>query len=195
MRPLGTALLPSAKPRILLIDEIDKSDIDLPNDLLNIFEEGRFEIEELVRLKKELPSVNVRTAYTADFSHEIREGKVMCTTFPLVILTSNGERDFPAPFLRRCLRLTMKEPNKEQLVKIIVAHLGKEMADPENSEKLTDLALDELVNNFIEQRDRKTLANDQLLNALFMVTKGRIETKDGLIQQLLQDLGQVEQDE
>ena len=51
--PLGTALLPSDKPRVLLIDEIDKSDIDLPNDLLTIFEEGRFEIPELVRLKKE----------------------------------------------------------------------------------------------------------------------------------------------
>jgi MoxR-like ATPase len=193
--PLGTALLPSTKPRILLIDEIDKSDIDLPNDLLNIFEEGRFEIEELVRLKKEISTVNVRTAYTADISHKIIEGRVICTTFPLVILTSNGERDFPPPFLRRCLRLTMKEPEKEHLVKIIAAHLGKEIADPNNSTKLTDEALDDLVNNFIEQRDKKTLANDQLLNALFMVTKGRISTKDALIKQLLQDLGQVEEDE
>ncbi|BAY21534.1 ATPase-like protein [Calothrix sp. NIES-2100] len=193
--PLGTALLPSPKPRILLIDEIDKSDIDLPNDLLNIFEEGRFEIEELVRLKKEVPRVNVRTAYTADISHEIIEGRVICTTFPLVILTSNGERDFPPPFLRRCLRLTMKEPDKEQLVKIIAAHLGKEIADSEDSTKLTNEALDTLVDNFIAARDTKTLANDQLLNALFMVTKGRIDTKDGLIKQLLQDLGQVEEDE
>ncbi|MBX9258544.1 MoxR family ATPase [Desmonostoc muscorum CCALA 125] len=193
--PLGTALLPSPKPRILLIDEIDKSDIDLPNDLLNIFEEGRFEIEELVRLKKEIPSVNVRTAYTADISHEIIEGRVICTTFPLVILTSNGERDFPPPFLRRCLRLTMKEPDKEHLVKIIAAHLGKEIADPDNSTKLTNEALDTLVDHFLKERDTKTLANDQLLNALFMVTKGRIETKDGLIKQLLQDLGQVEEDE
>ncbi|MEH2334378.1 AAA family ATPase [Nostoc sp.] len=193
--PLGTALLPSTKPRILLIDEIDKSDIDLPNDLLNVFEEGWFDIEELVRLKKEIPKVNVRTAYTADKSHEIIEGRVICTTFPLVILTSNGERDFPPPFLRRCLRLTMKEPDKEQLVKIIAAHLGKEIADPDNSTKLTNEALDTLVENFMKERDTKTLANDQLLNALFMVTKGRIDTKDGLIKQLLQDLGQVEEDE
>ena len=42
--PLGTALLPSRKPRILVVDEIDKSDIDLPNDLLSVFEEGAFEI-------------------------------------------------------------------------------------------------------------------------------------------------------
>ena len=42
--PLGTALLPTNQPRVLLIDEIDKSDIDLPNDLLHVFEEGQYEI-------------------------------------------------------------------------------------------------------------------------------------------------------
>ena len=193
--PLGTALLPSEKPRVLLIDEIDKSDIDLPNDLLTIFEEGRFEIPELVRIKKDVKIAKVRTAYTADISAEIPEGRVICTTFPFVILTSNGERDFPPPFLRRCLRLTMKEPEKKHLVKIIAAHLGKEIAVAENSEKLTKPALDALVDNFIEQRKRETLANDQLLNALFMVTKGRISTQDRLIELLLQDLGQVEEDE
>ena len=44
--PLGTALLPR-RPRVLLIDEIDKADLDLPNDLLNVLEEGEFEIPEL----------------------------------------------------------------------------------------------------------------------------------------------------
>ncbi len=193
--PLGTALLPSKKPRILLIDEIDKSDIDLPNDLLTIFEEGRFEISELVRIKKEVKTATVRTAYTADNSADIIEGQVICTTFPFVILTSNGERDFPPPFLRRCLRLTMREPEKEHLIKIITAHLGEELKDPEKSDRLTDQALDTLVDDFIEKRKTETLANDQLLNALFMVTKGRISTKDALIKLLLQDLGQVEEDE
>ena len=197
--PLGTALLPSEKPRVLLIDEIDKSDIDLPNDLLTIFEEGRFEIPELVRIKEEVPTATVRTAYTDPEynSYKIPEGQVICTTFPFVILTSNGERDFPPPFLRRCLRLTMKEPDKKDLVKIIAAHLGEEIKDPEYPNKLNNQALNELVKNFIHRRDeeRKTLANDQLLNALFMVTKGRVSTEDPLIKQLLQDLGQVEEDE
>lgn len=59
--PLGTALFgrvaqteegkPVVYPRVLLIDEIDKSDIDLPNDLLHLFEEGEFEIPELARLE------------------------------------------------------------------------------------------------------------------------------------------------
>ena len=53
--PLGTALLPWRQPRVLLIDEIDKSDIDLPNDLLNVFEEGEFTIPELSRLGDRRP--------------------------------------------------------------------------------------------------------------------------------------------
>src|SRR5262249_6853717 len=57
--PLGTALLPRDRPRVLLIDEIDKSDIDLPNDLLHVFEEGRYEIPELVRAAPKQPRVRV----------------------------------------------------------------------------------------------------------------------------------------
>ena len=68
-----------------------------------------------------------------------------------MILTSNGERDFPPPFLRRCLRLTMKEPEKEHLIKIISAHLGKEIVNSKDSSKLNNEALDALVDNFIEK--------------------------------------------
>lgn len=46
--PWGMAFLPSVLPRVLLIDEIDKCDINLPNDLLNLFEEGNYENLELV---------------------------------------------------------------------------------------------------------------------------------------------------
>ena len=47
--PLGTVMLPSPIPRVLLVDEIDKSDLDLPNDLLSVFEDGYFRIPELLR--------------------------------------------------------------------------------------------------------------------------------------------------
>jgi MoxR-like ATPase len=200
--PLGTALLPSDKPRVLLIDEIDKSDIDLPNDLLTIFEEGRFEIPELVRLKQAVKTFNVRTAYTADTDkiHEIIDGEIICSNFPLIFLTSN----FPAPFLRRCLRLSMKEPDKTHLVKIINAHLQleTETKQDDNSKdtkpeklKLKDSDLDKLVDKFIEKREYETLANDQLLNALFMVTNHRDEDKTELIEKILQDLGEVAENE
>ncbi|MEU6106478.1 AAA family ATPase, partial [Streptomyces flaveolus] len=45
--PLGTALLPGEHPRVLLVDELDKGDVDLPNDLLTVFEEGEFEIPDI----------------------------------------------------------------------------------------------------------------------------------------------------
>ncbi|MDF5734049.1 MAG: MoxR family ATPase [Rhizonema sp. PD38] len=194
---LGTAFLPSTnkKTRILLIDEIDKSDIDLPNDLLSLFEEGRFEIPELVRIKEEVETVEVRTAYSdeteeitkGDISTPIKDGRVTCTDFPFVILTSNGERDFPAPFLRRCLRLTMKLPNKEELVKIVSAHLGEETAKSKD--------IDKLIQSFVNKQSTETLATDQLLNAIFMVVNGGLGTQDVLIERLLQDLGAVAEDE
>ena len=142
--PLGTALLPShcffdtkdatepleaiKKPRVLLIDEIDKSDIDLPNDLLHVFEEGRYLIPELERVEDKVPSPLVRTAFIEEGEPsygQIPGGRVRCDVFPLVILTSNGEREFPPPFLRRCIRLSMPAPNdRTRLRKIIRAHLG-----------------------------------------------------------------------
>ena len=195
--PLGTAFLPSKdkKPRILLIDEIDKSDIDLPNDLLSLFEEGRFEIPELVRIKEEVETLEVRTAYSdeteettkGDIRTPIKDGRVTCTDFPFVILTSNGERDFPAPFLRRCLRLTMKLPSENELVRIVTAHLGEETA------KNPDI--EQLIQNFVKKQSTETLATDQLLNAIFMVINGRLTTQDVLIDRLLQDLGAVSEDE
>jgi MoxR-like ATPase len=199
LNPLGTAFLPSNKPRVLLIDEIDKSDIDLPNDLLSLFEEGCFEIPELVRIKEEVSTVNVRTTYTdttevtqADISAEITDGRVSCTEFPFVILTSNGERDFPAPFLRRCLRLTMKSPTKEELASIVNAHFDNDQ-DKHKTAQIPEIK--KIINNFHEKQESETLATDQLLNAIFMVTRGRISSKDELINRLLQDLGAVEEDE
>jgi MoxR-like ATPase len=50
--PVGTAFLPSLLPRVLLIDEIDKADPQLPNELLHLFEEGEFDIPELTRERR-----------------------------------------------------------------------------------------------------------------------------------------------
>ncbi len=51
------------------------------------------------------------------------EGKVQCCAFPLVIMTSNGERDFPPAFLRRCLRIRMPDPDESDLREIVKSHL------------------------------------------------------------------------
>ncbi|MEV6978101.1 MoxR family ATPase [Kitasatospora sp. NPDC093806] len=164
--PLGTALLPWRLPRVLLIDEIDKSDIDLPNDLLNVFEEGEFEIPELLRLGPGSQEVG-----TADQSRTavVRGGVVRCTEFPLVVLTSNGERDFPSALLRRCVRLEIRPPDEERLAAMVAAHLGEEeTADGAPSTRA------KLITEFLRRQraDHAELANDQLLNALLMAGRG-----------------------
>lgn len=161
---LGTALLPSRRPRVLLIDEIDKSDINLPNDLLNLFEEGEFEIPELSRITKDVSQVEVRTYDGMDVP--IKAGKVRCQNFPLIILTNNGERDFPPAFLRRCLRLNMPySPDATALMEIVEAHL--------ESDKLTQdkEKIHQLITKFIALREGGDIATDQLLNAVYMVTR------------------------
>jgi MoxR-like ATPase len=183
---LGTALLPSDKPRVLLIDEIDKSDIDLPNDLLHIFEEGEFEIPELRRIADKLDRVEVQTAYK-DQKATIEKGRIRCTSFPFVILTSNGERDFPPPFLRRCIRLNIQEPDKTELERIVKAHL---QLDDELSEKA-----DNLIEQFLKKRQNGELATDQLLNAVYLVTRENSPTgttKDDLIDKILKYLDSSE---
>ena len=156
---LGTALLPSPRPKVLLIDEIDKSDIDLPNDLLNIFEEGQFEIPELARIADKFPEIIVQT-----YDHQttkIIKGKVQCQAFPFVILTSNGEREFPPAFLRRCLRLDLREPNSQELEAIVKAHLGDNIIEQAKP----------IIGKFLERRNEGDLATDQLLNAIYMLTR------------------------
>lgn len=161
--PVGTALLPSTRPRVLLIDEIDKSDIDLPNDLLNIFEEGEFEIPELARLADELANIQV---YPHDGQEmvTIHRGRILCRAFPFVVITSNGERELPAPFLRRCLRLPIELPTENELAEIVAAHFGP--ADKAEAEQRS-----KLLEEFLAKRDigGGHLATDQLLNAIYLV--------------------------
>jgi MoxR-like ATPase len=186
---LGTAFLPTDLPRVLLIDEIDKSDIDLPNDLLNLLEDGEFPIPELQRL--ELSPVDVRTIERDTNNKQnkatVENGVIRCSAFPLVIMTSNGERDFPPPFLRRCLRLKMPNPNAQELQKIVEKHLGESVAQTS--------AL--LIQEFCKRIDKGgTLATDQLLNVIHIRTQenARLDLSkfNSLEEQLLKDLSSLE---
>ncbi len=171
LRALGTAFLPSYFPRVLLIDEIDKSDINLPNDLLNLFEEGEFIIPELMRrtqLENREESSQEFTVWTHDEDKvTLREGKVKCYKFPIVIMTSNGERDFPPAFKRRCLRVTMPNPKEEALKSIVKAHFGEKLYQQKEEHII------KLIKEFLpeeKQGEGFNRATDQLLNTIFILT-------------------------
>ncbi len=172
--PVGTAFYPSKRPRVLLIDEIDKSDINLPNELLNLFEEGEFDIPELVRLSKQGDQQqSVQSADGLDVT--IRGGKVRCGAFPFIIMTSNGERDFPPAFYRRCLRVEMPSPTVDDLKAIVKAHLQADNIDEE---------LSKLIKAFADQSDTQAggLATDQLLNTVYLMKR---EADVEMLQRLL----------
>ncbi|MGW6398338.1 AAA family ATPase [Streptomyces sp. NPDC055134] len=172
--PLGTALLPWARPRVLLIDELDKADIDLPNDLLHTFEEGEFRIRELERLTQSRREVSVATAdHAAPVT--VRDGQVRCREFPVVVITSNGEREFSPAFRRRCLEVEMSDPDERRLAAMVESHFG-EAVDPRAAE---------LVRGFLEHRgDSGQLAADQLLNTVHLLTNGAADAADGSWEQL-----------
>ncbi|MCI3239884.1 AAA family ATPase [Streptomyces spinosisporus] len=174
--PLGTALLPHAHPRALLIDEIDKSDLDLPNDLLNVLEEGQYEIPELVRSARRTPTAEVMIDGT-DERVPVERGRVRCRAFPFVVLTSNGEREFPPAFLRRCVTLRLRQPDDDQLAAIVRAHFDEE----------PDAYAQSLISRFLSRVGGGDLATDQLLNAIYLARSSDLgaESLDELAEQLM----------
>jgi MoxR-like ATPase len=156
--PLGTALAAS-KVRAVLIDEIDKSDLDLPGDLLNVMEHGEFTIPVLARAKSDRPfTVNGADGdrYTVD-----ADGVLRRRHFPVIVFTSNGERAFSPPFLRRCVRFTMPQADRKRLIRIVAAHLSKEAATAEQ-QAITDFA------QRLQKDDR--LAVNQILEFVSLLT-------------------------
>ncbi|MFE2424425.1 AAA family ATPase [Streptomyces hokutonensis] len=183
--PLGTALAsPAGRPRVLLIDELDKGDIDLPNDLLTVFEEGAFEIPELSREAAGSGGREIKVALTrpvpyrapsprgapetvgADtVSASVVDGWVYCHDFPVVVITSNGERDFPPAFLRRCVRLDLGDPDTEHLKQVVEAQFGEEITAADED---TLAVVAEMINEFSAAGRNGRLATDQLLNAIHL---------------------------
>lgn len=161
--PLGTALLPQSRPRVLLVDEIDKCDIDLPGDLLTVFEEGAFEVPELARIAAQDAAPLIGTADGPEPSALLEGGRARCSAFPVVVLTSNGEREFPPPFLRRCIRLHIAPPGRDRLEEIVRKRLAIDpSADPASG----------LIDDFLGRRETGDLATDQLLNAIQLRLSG-----------------------
>lgn len=87
---------------VVLIDEIDKAPRDFPNDVLNEIEHMRFRIPELG---------NVEFAAKEAF-------------FPVLVMTSNSEKNLPAAFLRRCLYYNIPKPDQNRFSEIVNLRLG-----------------------------------------------------------------------
>ena len=108
----------SKERSVLLIDEIDKADIEFPNDLLQELDKMEFfvyETNEIVKAKKR----------------------------PIVIITSNNEKELPEAFLRRCFFHYNQFPEIDTLKKIVQVHF------PEIKKSLLEAAL----NRFFEVRE------------------------------------------
>jgi MoxR-like ATPase len=107
--PLGQAF-ELDRPAVVLVDEIDKADPEFPNDLLRELDEMAFTITELDR--------------TVRAKHR-----------PLIIITSNAEKELPDAFLRRCVFHFLRFPDPERMADIVRVH------HPEVSEQLVDASL------------------------------------------------------
>lgn len=94
--PLGRSFQ-SAKQVVLLIDEVDKADLEFPNDLLHELDRMRFTVAE-----------------TGD--------EVAATVRPVVVITSNNEKELPDAFLRRCVFHFIDFPDRELMQRIVEVH-------------------------------------------------------------------------
>jgi len=133
----------SAEQVVLLIDEIDKADIEFPNDLLLELDRMQFYCYEL---RKE---VNARYR-------------------PIVIITSNNEKELPDAFLRRCFFHYISFPDRDTLKQIVNVHY------PKLEEKLIDKAM----KVFYTLRDidgiKKKPSTSELLDWIKLLTVGKI---------------------
>jgi MoxR-like ATPase len=119
--PLGQSFASSERV-VLLIDEVDKADIEFPNDLLHELDRMRFRITEL-------------------------DEEVVAKERPVVIITSNNEKELPDAFLRRCVFHFIDFPDQELMRRIVeVHHPGMEEA-----------LLGQALKIFYELRDMKRL--------------------------------------
>ena len=131
---------------VLLIDEIDKADIEFPNDLLNELDEMSFYIPET----KETIKAKNR---------------------PIMIITSNSEKELPDPFLRRCIFHYIEFPDQELMEQIVHVHF------PEIEKKLLREALKKFY--WIREFDmlRKKPSTSELIDWLQALQIGGIPAK------------------
>lgn len=131
----------------VLIDEVDKADVEFPNDLLHELDRMEFEVTETGR-------------------------KVKAKERPVVIITSNAEKELPDAFLRRCVFHYIEFPTPALMVDIVKVHY------PQLDQKLLKAALDQ----FYKLRDRDGLrkkpSTSELIDWLLVLLRGGVSAED-----------------
>lgn len=107
---------------VLLIDEVDKADIEFPNDLLNELDEMNFHVLET-------------------------DERISARHRPIVIITSNSEKELPDAFLRRCVFHYIEFPDRDLMTQIVGVH----------HPALADSLLQQALERFYELRSIETL--------------------------------------
>lgn len=172
---------------VLLLDEIDKADADLPNSLLETLDNGKFTV----------PWLRKTVGVNCDGETVAGDEKVR----PLVVITTNEDRQLPGAFIRRCMVLDLRLPkNKDKLVQELkdraAFHFPKQAADAACADQAIDLDVkpqsrfhDDILNEAAEQlyKDR------QQANSLGVTPPGQAEYLDML--RVLDELAGDDQEE
>jgi len=146
--------------RVVLIDEIDKADSDLPNGLLEALGSGRFTPHGCAPVVVHHPA-------------------------PLVIITTNEERVLPDAFLRRCLVLHMSLPSTDDALRELLVQRGQRHFPGISEELLQDAA-----NLLIEDRRAATTPKPgqaeflDLLRAVQMLVEQKVDTAENLLKKV-----------
>ncbi|MFW6067580.1 MAG: AAA family ATPase [Myxococcota bacterium] len=142
--PLGQAFH-SDNRVVLLIDEVDKADIEFPNDLLNELDRMQFVIDE-----------------TGD--------EIAAKHRPVVVITSNAEKELPDAFLRRCVFHFIDFPTPELMQEIVRVH------HPGLDEQLAKQALDAFYEIRGMKRLRKRPSTSELVDWIAVLKRSGIDT-------------------
>jgi MoxR-like ATPase len=141
--PLGEALA-SEHRVVLLIDEIDKADLEFPNDLLMELDAMRFRIDETGK-------------------------EITAQERPIVIITSNNEKELPDAFLRRCVFHYIEFPNRELMQQIVRVH------HPDLEDKVLDQALEVFYGLRATPKLRKRPTTSELIDWICALRKAGVD--------------------
>jgi MoxR-like ATPase len=141
--PLGQALAAPSRV-VLLIDEVDKADLEFPNDLLMELDAMRFRVDETGQ-------------------------EITARERPIVIITSNHEKELPDAFLRRCVFHYIEFPTRELMARIVRVH------HPDLEDRVLDQALEVFYGLRATAKLRKRPTTSELIDWICALRKAGVD--------------------